>query len=113
MATTAGYFGAQRQRVKQLAKALDLRYSGELVFGISSVLVVADCSSSSQAELLTGLKARTAALWGNVAIVSHRWQEDSMLSKALFLTWKTMYWSAPCPSRYMSLIDPESALQSA
>lgn len=83
MATTAGYFGAQRQRVKQLAKTLDLRYSGELIFGISTVLVVADCSSSSQAELLTGLKAKTAALWGNVAIVSHQWLEDSAQQGAL------------------------------
>ena len=83
MANTAGYFGAQRQRVKQLAKALGLRYSGELVFGDTTVLVVADCSSSSQAELLTGLKARTAALWGNVAIVSHRWLEDSAQQGAL------------------------------
>lgn len=73
----AGYFGAARQRVKHLSKALGLRYSGELINGITTVLVVADDPTKSPAELLTGPKARTATSWGNVTILSHQWLEDS------------------------------------
>ena len=54
---TAGYFGAWRERVKQLAEALDLEYSGELVSGVTTILVVAESQSESCAELLLGLKA--------------------------------------------------------
>ena len=73
----AGYFGAARQRVKQLSKALNLQYSGELINGVTKVLVVADDLTRPPAELLAGQKVRTATSWGNVTVVSHQWLEDS------------------------------------
>lgn len=73
----AGFFGSARVRVRQLAKTLDLQYSGELISGVTTILVVADSTLQSRAELLCGLKARTAVLWGNVNIVSNQWLEDS------------------------------------
>ena len=80
---TAGYFGAWRERVKQLAKALDLEYSGELVSGVTTILVVAESQSESCAELLLGPKARTAMQWGDIDIVRHQWLEDSAQHGAL------------------------------
>ena len=70
-------------RVKQLANALDLQYIGELIQGVSKILVVADSPLQSQAELLRGLKARTAAQWGDIRVVSHQWLEDSALQGVL------------------------------
>ena len=69
--------------MKQLANALGLQYTGELIQGVSRILVVADSPLQSQAELLHGLKARTAAQWGDISIVSHQWLEDSALQGVL------------------------------
>ncbi|CAL5227986.1 g11039 [Coccomyxa viridis] len=52
--TGTGYFGAARQRVKQLSKALNLNYCGELINGVTKVLVVADNPTKPPAELLAG-----------------------------------------------------------
>ena len=80
---TAGYFGAWRERVRHLAKALDLEYSGELVSGVTTILVVAESQGKSCAELLLELKARTAMQWGDIDIVRHQWLEDSAQHGAL------------------------------
>ena len=69
--------------MKQLANALGLQYTGELIQGVSRILVVADSPLQSQAELLHGLKARTAAQWGDISMVSHQWLEDSALQGLL------------------------------
>ena len=69
--------------MKQLANALGLQYTGELIQGVSRILVVADSPLQSQAELLRGLKARTAAQWGDISIVTHQWLEDSALQGVL------------------------------
>ncbi len=63
--------------MKQLSKALNLNYCGELINGVTKVLVVADNPTKPPAELLAGQKVRTATLWGNITVVSHQWLEDS------------------------------------
>ena len=63
--------------MKQLSRSLNLQYSGDLIYGVTTVLVVADDLNMPQSELLKGQKARTAASWGNVTIVSNQWLEDS------------------------------------
>ena len=48
--------------MRHLAKALDLEYSGELVSGVTTILVVAESQGKSCAKLLSGLKGRQACL---------------------------------------------------
>ena len=69
--------------MKQLAKSLDIQYSGELIKGITNVLVVADDPNTPSAELLDRQKATTARVWGNIKVVSNQWLEDSAQRGAL------------------------------
>ena len=61
--------------MRHLAEALDLEYSGELVSGVTTILVVAQSEGKSCPELLLGLKTRTAMQWGDIDIVRHQWLE--------------------------------------
>ena len=63
--------------MKQLAKALDLVYSGELVSGVTTILVVAREPWEIMHEAAIGLKGKTGMLWENMSRVRHHWLGDS------------------------------------
>ena len=98
--------------MKQLAKALDLEYSGELVSGVTTILVVAESQGKSCAELLSGLKARTALQWGDIDIVRHQWLEDSAQHgtlcdrEAYTLVPKKVRYSAPLRKPHHGITHP-------
>ena len=63
--------------MKRLVNSLGLQYSGELINGITKILVVADDPNTPSVEPLARQKARTAIAWGNIKVVNNRWLEDS------------------------------------
>ena len=66
----AGFTGTARRRIRRLAAELGLRYSGDLVFGLSTHLVVA---SNTQPA---GAKHAAAKQWG-LPVVAEQWLWDS------------------------------------
>ena len=101
---TAGYFGAWRELVKQSSKAPELEYSGELIQGVTTILLVVESRGKSCAELLSGVKARTAMQRGDIDIVRHQWLEDSPQHgtlcdlEAYTVILKKVWYSAPMRS---------------
>ena len=69
--TGTGYYGAARQQIRQMSLQLGVRYSGDLVNGVTTHLVCKD-KLATETE-----KVSVARAWG-LPIVQHAWLLDSI-----------------------------------